>query len=104
MCPVMDRPETLLVNRAHVIQTPVIRDHNEILLDIHRHIFVYDQRAVQTACNLFPGEIMRVIPECTCIRDRKAILKRFTGLDGFLCQMGDAIHSIVNTNAMPMYR
>lgn len=68
------------------IQQPVVENEHLFAIDIRRLGFVDDQRAMQSACHLFPGPVVRVIPVGPGIRRHEIVVEGAAWRDGVLRQ------------------
>ena len=96
--------KALLVDGAVCPEAPVIDEQSDVAINVGRLVLFDDQGALQTARQLFQRSVVRMVPISAGIRWCEAISEPLTGFDSGLCQSRDAVHRVVNANAMPVDR
>ena len=85
-----------------VIEPPVVEHPDEVAIDLRRICLFDNERSVEAATDLLEAALMGMVPESARILRRKGISEPFAGLHGGLGEVGNAIHRVGNTNAVPM--
>ena len=90
------------MDRAGLIEAPIVDEENEILVDRWRVRLFDHQDAMEPAGYLLPRPIVRVIPERTGIGHAERVVELLARRHGILCQAGNTVHRVGDPHAVPV--
>ena len=85
-------------------QSPVTDHPNEIAIDLDRSRLLDDQRPAEAPAHLYGAVLVRVVPVGAGIGYVELVGEGLAGRDGFLRQVGDAVHGIGHPDPVPVHR
>ena len=101
---IVSRSEIGIDLRGLGIEKPIVQDQNLVAIHIESLGLLDDQRAVKSASDLLNRPIVRVIPIGPGIGCDEVVIEAFARFDGGLGQPCDAVHRVVDPDAVPVDR